>query len=721
MISREERVNIFLSRFIGRSDVFARRWQKWDSSISGYAPVYTDYRKKAYEPFAAEWAEKHLLGSTVLGVYPLLQDNTSHFIAADFDDDGWKESVRAFCDVCKKYDVPIAIERSRSGNGAHAWLFFVEPYSAYKSRQIFLSLLREANAIGEFEKNESFDRLFPNQDYLSGKGLGNLIALPLQGASRKEGNSVFVDPEKDFSIIDDQWSFLKDIRLMASKELDALHEKITASPHILTDKKTRKRLKNGKGVINIIIANTIQIYRGELLPSLVSFLREELNLLNIEHIVKERAGLPIYGSPRFINTIEVEGEFVTVPRGFILELSKWLDTKGIHYSVIDKRITVETVKFVLKTILFPYQEKALESFAKETQGVLVAPAGAGKTIMGLGLIAQKNQPAIILTHRRQIYDQWLDRIESTLGIPRTKIGQICSTKKSEALPITVAMVQTLARMNDWGRISEKFGTVIVDECHHMPAKMFRNVISMFKGKYLFGLTATPDRKYNDQKLISAYLGPIIHTIIKEEVVERQIEGSNAPIDVVIVHQTDIEIPFGTTPRHFPLISKVISNDSHRNAVIVSDIIHEANAGRKCLVLTERKEHVLMLQAYLRKDFETIAFSGDLSARQKKFALQKIKGGRFSILIATGQILGEGTDIEYLEVLFLAFPVSFHGKLAQYVGRIRRDGGSKKIYDYRDEKVPVLEKMWKKRAAYYRKNDFVIEDEKGGSETSSLDL
>ncbi len=720
MISREERVSIFLSRFKGRSDVFARRWQKWDSSISGYAPVYTDYKKKTYEPFTAEWAEKHLLGSIVIGVYPLLQDNTSHFIAADFDGDGWKESVKEFYGVCKKYNVPVAIERSRSGNGAHAWLFFTEPYSAYKSRQVFLALLREANSIGEFEKNESFDRLFPNQDYLSGKGLGNLIALPLQGVSRKNGNSVFVDPENDFQVIDDQWSFLKDTRLLTPKDLDALHEKLTSVPIIPTDKKNKRRLKKGKGVINIIISNTIQIYRGELLPSLVSFLREELNLLNIEYIVKERAGLPIYGSPRFINTIEVEGEFVSVPRGFILELSKWLDTKGIHYSVIDKRITAEPVRFALKTTLFPYQEKALKTFAKETQGVLVAPAGAGKTIMGLGLISQKKQPAIILTHRRQIYDQWLDRIESTLGIPRTKIGQICSIKKKETLPITVAMVQTLARINDWGRISEKFGTVIIDECHHMPAKIFRNVVSKFRGKYLFGLTATPDRKYNDQKLISAYLGPIIHTVKKEEIVERQITSGSTPIDIVLIRSTDTEIPFATTPLHFPLISKVVSNDSRRNALIVADIINEAKSGKRCLVLTERKEHVEILQAYLRKDFETIAFSGDLSARQRKFALQKIKGGRFAILIATGQILGEGTDIENLDILFLAFPVSFHGKLAQYVGRIRRDGGAKKIYDYRDTKVPYLDKMWKKRATFYRKTDIRIEGE-NSPETEPLDM
>jgi superfamily II DNA or RNA helicase len=698
-----------MSRFKGRNDVFARRWQKWDGSISGYAPVYTDSKKIMLEPFTAAWAEKHLLGNAVLGVYPLLGDNTSHFIAADFDGDGWKKSVRTFYGTCRKYNVPVAIERSRSGNGAHAWLFFSEPYPAYKSRRIFTSLLREADVIGEFEKNETFDRLFPNQDYLSGKGLGNLIAMPLQGATRKSGNSVFVDVENDFKIVDDQWTFLKDVRLMTPVEMDTLYETLNRPEDIAFGRKANRKSRKDKRIIDLVVSSTIHIRKNELIPSLVSYLREELNLLNIEYIVKERAGLPTYGSPRFIKTIETDEESVLIPRGFLAELRQWLDKHEIHYSITDKRHMADLVRFAVKTELYPYQDKALRAFTKIDQGVMVAPAGSGKTIMGLGLISQKKQPAIILTHRRQIYDQWLERIEHTLGIPKTKIGQICSVKKKDALPITVAMVQTLARAKDWNRIAEKFGTVIVDECHHMPAKMFRSVVSRFNSKYLFGLTATPDRKYNDQKLISAYLGPIIHTVEKEEIIGRNPVKNSSSADTVVVRVADTEIPFATTPRHFPLISKIISNDSRRNALIVSDIINEASKGKKCLVLTERKEHAEMLQAYVRKDFETLIFSGDLSARQRKFALQKIKGGRFAVLIATGQILGEGTDIENLDTLFLTFPVSFHGKLAQYIGRIRRDGGTKKIYDYRDVKVPILEKMWKKRAAYYRKNDLFIEE------------
>lgn len=272
------------------------------------------------------------------------------------------------------------------------------------------------------------------------------------------------------------------------------------------------------------------------------------------------------------------------------------------------------------------------------------------------------------------------------------------------------MVQTIVRMKDIGDITSRFGTVLVDECHHMPSRMFRDVVSKFPACHRFGLTATPTRKYNDEKLIAVYLGDIIHVIGKEDIQNIGAEnGKNVQdSDAVLVRTTDLRMPFGTTPRDFQLLSKVLSNDATRNALIARDITAEARMGKKCLVLTERKEHAEMLRAYVRRDFETIMFSGDLSMRQRRFAIQKIRGGRFRILIATGQILGEGTDIADLEALFLVFPVSFHGKLAQYIGRIQRAGGPKRVYDYRDANVPFLEKLWKKRAAFYRKSGFLME-------------
>lgn len=694
-----------MSRFHGRRDVFARRWERKDGA-SGYAPVYTDSNKSSYQELTVPWVERHLIGTETLGIYPLLEDNTSRFIAADFDGDGWQDSIYKFCDVAHKYTVPIAIERSRSGNGAHAWLFFAKPYPAYKSRRIFFALLREALVIGLLDKNESFDRLFPSQDYHSGKGLGNLIALPLQGAARKSGNSVFVDSDKNFSIYDDQWQFLNDVHRLIPQELDALYATITGET--VSEARHDKSPK-----LTLVISNAIAISKEHLPAPLVSSLREELNMPNVEYFVKERAGLPTYGVEKYIATITSDDNHIFVPRGFLSKLTAWLHEHATPYLIKDERIVLKQIKFANKFRLFDFQEGAVNAFESVDNGILVAPAGSGKTIMGLAIIAQKHQPAIILTHRRQIYDQWLERVEHGFGIAKKHIGQICGTKKKAEAPITVAMVETLARLKDWGNIPSMFGTVILDECHHVPARMFREVISRFKGKYRFGLTATPDRKYNDGKLIAVYFGDVVYTIQKSDVdkidktIEAEKKEEKLEPDCVIVAATEVQAPFGDTPRHFPLVAKVISNDSNRNALIVAGIVKEAKNGKTILVLTERKEHAEMLRAHLRRDFETILFSGDLSARQRKQALQRIKSGRFQILIATGQILGEGTDIANLDVLFLTFPVSFHGKLAQYIGRIRREGGAKTVYDYRDEKVPILEKMWKKRLTFYRKNEFVI--------------
>ncbi len=700
-----------MSRFHGRRDVFARRWERSDG-VSGYAPAYADYSKKSYQELTIPWIEAHLIGTETLGVYPLLPDNTSWFIAADFDGDRWQDSVHKFYGAARKHDIPIAIERSRSGNGAHAWLFFTEPYPAFKSRKIFFALLREAGVIGLLDKNESFDRLFPNQDYHSGKGIGNLIAFPLQGTARKLGNSVFVDPGRNFSAYNDQWQLLNDVPRLTPQALDARYAALAgeAISEMLAKKPSKK--------LTLTVSNAVAIPKEKIPAALVSYLRDELNMSNVEYFVKERAGLPVYGVEKYITTVTSDDSHVFVPRGFLPKLIAWLDENKISYAVKDGRTTAKPVEFKTNFQLFDFQKAAVNAFADTENGVLVAPAGSGKTIMGLAIIAQKNQPAIILTHRRQIYDQWLERVEHGFDIPKKHIGQICGTKKKMTSPVTVAMVETLARLKDWGDVPSMFGTVILDECHHVPAKMFREVVSRFKGKYRFGLTATPERKYNDGKLIAAYLGDVVYTVQKSDVdkvstvvgVEKN-RGDKIEPDQVIVTATAVQAPFGDTPRHFPLVAKVISNDSNRNAIIVAGIAKEAKNGKTILVLTERKEHAEMLRAHLRRDFETILFSGDLSARQKKRAVQRIKSGRFQILIATGQILGEGTDIANLDVLFLAFPVSFHGKLAQYVGRIRRDGGAKTVYDYRDEKVSILEKMWKKRAAFYRKNEFNILNDK----------
>ena len=475
-LSPEEKITLFRSLFRGREDVFARRWEKWDGGVSGYSPIYKNWKKKDdYEPLTGAWVEKHLRGTQTLGVYPLLQDNTSWFIAADFDGKDWLASCRRFYEAARTHKLPVYMECSRSGNGGHVWCFFAEPYPAYKSRQIFFNLLRASRNIDEFDKDDSFDRLFPNQDFLSGKGLGNLIALPLQGQSRKDGNTVFLDPEQGLGPAADQWEFLTRIARASVDQLNALWAACSEAGERPVKP---ARLKRG-GSIVITLAEHASIHKSDIIPPIANFLRNELNFFNSEYLVKQRMGLAVYNVEKYFRTISTKGEEIRIPRGFLPHLIEYLKEHGYRFGIVDNRHKAEPVAFKPTYTLHDYQQKAVATFAKKDCGVLVAPPGSGKTIMGLEIIAQKRQPTLILTHRAQIFNQWLQSIEGFLGIPKKNIGQYASLKKQTASPITVGMVQTLSRVTDFSHLSDAFGLVLVDECHHMPARMFRDVVTKF--------------------------------------------------------------------------------------------------------------------------------------------------------------------------------------------------------------------------------------------------
>ncbi|MDA2922854.1 DEAD/DEAH box helicase [Patescibacteria group bacterium AH-259-L07] len=607
------------------------------------------------------------------------------------------ESAKKFLNVCDKHTLSVYLERSRSGNGGHVWCFFEEKYPAYKSRQIFFHLLRKSKNIDALDKEDSFDRLFPNQDYHSGKGLGNLIALPLQGKPRKKGNSVFLSVENDFKPAHDQWNFFNKVEKVSTKKLDGLFEKFTN-----TKPQKKEKLKGKK--ISVTIAEYISIPKLYMSSMLANFLREELNFLNSEYIIKQKIGVSVYKIEKYFKTVITDDGNVLIPRGFLSQLVEYFKEHGIDFVIQDKRNKLENFNLNPTFELFDYQKQALDHFDNTDSGVLVAPPGSGKTVMGLELIARKKQPALILTHRKQIYNQWVESIENFLGIPKKDIGQFAAVKKEIKYPITTAMAQTLARVESWESLTSAFGLLLVDECHHMPARMFRDVVTKFNTYYLYGLTATPKRKHNDEKLIYAYLGNIVHEISRDykdrKRKTKKPEGSQVDI---ITRETNLSLPFSAKTSDFQTISKILTFDPVRNSLIYDDVTKEAGQNNTCLILTERKEHVDILHFYLKRDFEVLTLTGDMTPKKRKQQERQIQEGNFQILIATGQLFGEGSDISNLDCLFLVFPFSFEGKLIQYIGRIERgEDKIKKVYDYRDSSIEILEKLFKKRKRYYNK-------------------
>jgi superfamily II DNA or RNA helicase len=712
-----EKIAIYKNLFKGRDDIFAVYWEKADKSNSGYTPVCLnewksgiciklnkgkcrDCRDQKYATISDFYIEQHLRGHKTYGIYPLLKDNTSYFVAADFDGKKWEKDSAKFIKKCSSYDLPAYAEKSRSGNGGHVWLFFTDKYPAYKSRNIAIDILKEAKIIDQYTKEDSFDRLFPNQDSLSGKGFGNLIALPLQGEARKYNNTVFLDPENGLRPFTEQWDFLQQVEKISLEKLDQLYKKL--------NKETKSARSKSKISLTITIKGQIYISKENLPTILVDFLKENLNFVNSEYLIKKKIGLSVYGMERYFKLIQTNGSNITIPRGFLKELTNFLDEHNIRFELINECNKLEPIKIESELNLHDYQLEAIESMLMSENGILVAPPGSGKTIIGIDLITKREQPALILVHKKQIFDQWLERIESFLNIPKRKIGQLCSNKKKVGDRITVAMVQTLNKMDNIRSISDKYGMIIVDECHHMPAKMFRKVIKKFNPYYLYGLTATPERKNNDAKLIFAFLGDILHTIdnnfnkIDSTHTVKPETTSNQPN--IVIRDTDLDIPFKVKTDNFHVLSKIIIFDSKRNRQIVVDIKENVNKGLKCLVLTERKEHVDVLSYYLKRENEIITLTGDLTEKKKKEKIKQIRSGNFQVLLATGQLIGEGTDFPSLDCLFLVYPFAFSGKLTQYIGRIQRGTYKNKfIYDYRDVKAEYLEKLYKKRLKYYKKN------------------
>jgi superfamily II DNA or RNA helicase len=710
----KEQAGIFSSLFRGREDVFAIRWEK--EGKSGYTPAYDvnrdafaqhkanggsmkDFPDKIFARLTEQRIINHLAGKEVIGLYPLLPDNTSWLIVADFDETlsgkrSWQDECRTFIQACEGFNLPVYLERSRSGKGGHIWLFFDAAYPAYKSRKILLYILEKAGIISPFNKNSNYDRLFPNQDYHSGKGFGNLIALPLQKAAMENSNSCFIDPISEVAF-PNQWAFLQTIKRVTTGALDEIHTAITKASPDNTFEPSGKASVGGD--IQIRLSNQIILSKSQLPPILVLYLREQLNFVNADYIIKKRLGKNIFGTEPYFKMLEEKGDNLLLPRGFAGKLLRFCKDQSIGYQLMDERRRLSEVRFVFKAELHVYQQEAVGAANSKDFGVIAAPPGSGKTIIALAIVAQKKQPALIIVHRKQLFDQWVERIQSFVGIAEAFIGKIAPDKQKIGTHITVAMIQSLAAQDKGNELFSSFGTVIVDECHHVPAKTFRQVIGQFSSYYLYGVTATPIRKKNDEKLIFIHIGEVIHEVDFSK--ENRLAQSKIAITI---RETNLLLPFDYKTDKPETLYQVLIHDTARNQLIVDDIKAEVAAGRKVLVLTERKTHIDTLRQYLKNQYEVMTLSGDDAEAARKSKLKQVKAGQFQVLITTGQFFGEGADFDNFDCLALAYPFSFEGKLVQYIGRVQRGEGIPIIYDYRDMHIDYLEQQFRQRNRYYKK-------------------
>jgi len=449
--------------------------------------------------------------------------------------------------------------------------------------------------------------------------------------------------------------------------------------------------------IIITLAEKITVSKLQITPELYKYIRSQVIIENHQFALLKKINKSTWNTPAEISFLEEDGANIILPRGFLGDLLRFCQQMGIAVKLIDKRHKILDCDFSSQITLFDYQRQALETIQKFHVGVIVAPPGSGKTVIGLELIARLKQPALILVHRKELLDQWVERAESFLGIDKKEIGYVGSGKKRWGKRITVATLQTLyTMMDELPEIAKQFGMVIIDECHHVPANTFRQVITNFNPYYLFGLTATPQRKNHDEKIIFLHIGNIICTIDPQS--DKPLHLRKKP--TVHIRETELELPFEYSEDQYELLSKVVVFDSSRNLMITRDILEQVKNKRSILVLTERKEHVELLNIYLRDRCHTVTLTGDDPKTVRKEKLAQVRRGEFQVLIATGQLMGEGVDIANLDCLFLVYPFSFEGKLVQYIGRIQRTKNDQLLFDYHDARVGFLSRQFRKRYNYY---------------------
>ena len=746
------KIKLFMSLFRGRDDVYAKRWENKKKRTFGYSPVCRNEwvpgvcakpkgtcagcASKAYVPVDETVIDDHLRGrnDVVTGIYPMLRDETCWFLAIDFDGAGWQKDISALRDVCSEFTIPLAIERSRSGNGAHAWLFFEEPLPATGARKFGTALLTYTMSKRHEITFKSYDRFFPNQDTMPKGGLGNLIALPLQKAARKNNHSEFID-EKCNSY-NDQWAYLGALGKLSGDDVAALTSRLCRGNELgvlkQDDEEVQKPWETPKVTltrgdfpkeIEVVTANMLYVPKTGISQRALNQLKRLAAFKNPEFYKAQAMRMSTYGKDRVICCADETEEYLCLPRGSKTDLNAFLEGQGITVNYVDKRNCGRKIAVEFIGSLRDEQPQALENLLKHDIGVLSGTTAFGKTIVAIKVIAERKVNTLILVDRVNLVSQWENRLSEFLTINealpeqdnngekkrgrkkvRSVIGHIKAGKDNLSGIIDIAVMQSLNKKGEIRECIKNYGMIIIDECHHVSAFSFEAILKSANAKYVYGLTATPARKDGHHPIIFMQCGPIRYRDDAKKQAEKR------PFEHYIIPRfTSLRVPLDTSEEDLSiqeLYSEIVGNEL-RNQFIIDDVVKCHQNGGNCLVLTERTAHVALLAKSLRKEIpDVIALTGGMGSKETREVLSAIAETppeQHLTLVATGKYIGEGFDEPRLDTLFLAMPISWKGTLQQYAGRLHRLFESKRevqVYDYVDIHVRKLERMYNKRISGY---------------------
>ncbi len=751
--SAAEKIALFRSLFAGRTDVFPVRWENSKKGRSGYAPACANEWVKgicgkphvkcgecpnqAFIPVSDNVIASHLRGGDsraridsdfVAGVYPLLFDETCWFLAIDFDGESWAPDALAYLETCRARGVPAALERSRSGNGGHIWIFFSESIPAREARRLGAMLVTETMERRPEIGFQSYDRFFPSQDTMPVGGFGNLIALPLQRHARERGDSVFVDSE--LRPYDDQWAFLSSLPRISRQLVTGLLEEAEThgrvlgvrmpvedeaadEPWLMPPSRRRDPLLIRDPLpshVHIVLADQLYVDRSGLPPGMVARLVRIAAFQNPEFYRAQAMRLPTFGKPRIISCAELHPRHVALPRGCLDEAIELLRSHGIVVEAEDRRDLGEPLSVRFLGDLSEPQTAALGALERHDNGVLAATTAFGKTVVAAALIAKRGRNTLVLVQRRELLTQWIERLKSFLSVDPATIGIIGGGRRKPTGRIDVALIQSLVRKGEVSNLIAGYGHLIVDECHHLSAVSFELVARRCKARFVLGLSATIARKDGHHPIIFMQCGPVRHRVdVKSQAARHQFEHR------VRLRETGFRLPpeINADRPAMPAVYAALGQNEDRNALIFDDVLQALEVGRSPVVLTERRDHLELLQARFKGFVRNlVVLRGGMTSAERREADTTMRAaeGEERLILATGRYLGEGFDDPRLDTLFLTMPISWKGTLTQYVGRLHRDYHNKKeviVYDYVDATVPMLARMAAKRQAGYRALGYII--------------
>lgn len=739
--SPNDKIRLFRDIFKGRSDVFARRYESAVSGKTGFSPVcqnrwdrlLCDARRtpcaacpnSRFAPWSDKAAMAHLLGHDCRGrpftaaIYPMTSDERVRLCAVSLDEDNWRENATAVRDAAKDIGAPCLIERT--SEGVRVWFLFKTLVETRLAREVATAVLFAAFMRRPELGVGVFDSITPPQDTLPRNHIGQFIPLPLGKESRCRGQTVFLNDELE--PYPDQWAFLAQTKFIGEHEATAIaknafmaHRTIAAATGAVADDfnflaSPSQPSADKHAIANRLTAtarldNHLRISSEGLPPNIVAELTLLASFTNPSFHDAQRLRLPTRGIPRVISRADISQGSISLPRGCFDDANLLLEGYSIRLDVEDARFPGIAIPASFQGELRPEQKRAASAMLRHDTGILAAGTAFGKTVLAAYIIAARKVNTLVIVNRVQLQMQWVARLATFLHIEEKSIGRIGGGAAKATGRIDIALVQSLSRKGGTRPLPTEYGQIIVDECHGLPAPSFEAVIDAMRPKYILGLSATVARRDGHHPQIALQCGPVRHRADG-----RRTTALEPFAHIVIVRPTEFTpsakvIDKDGTITAFALLDEIVANHE-RNQRIVADVIEAVSAGRSPVILSDRREHLDVLEAALTGKVDNIVMlRGGIGKREMKKVQERlaaIPDGAPRALLATGQYLGEGFDDSRLDTLFLATPVSWRGRITQYVGRLHRRHAGKRevrVYDYVDVNVPVCRRMFDRRSVGY---------------------